>query len=184
MGRLIDDLLNLAHISRNQLACVDTDLNLILTDVLADLRPECEGRNIEWHIGSLPSVECDPGLMKQAFANLLSNAVKYTRRRETAVIEVGHLEEEDNLVFFVRDNGAGFDERYADKLFGVFQRLHSSEEFEGTGVGLSIVQRIIKKHQGKIWAKSDVDKGATFFFTLSARESETTGAARSAATGW
>jgi signal transduction histidine kinase len=166
MGRLIDDLLKMAQIGRKELVRVTTDLNSLVKDVLGDLRPEFEGRQIDWHIGGLPSVECDPGLMRQVFANLLSNAVKYTRRREIAVIEVGHVAEESTPVIFVRDNGAGFDERYADKLFGVFQRLHRNEDFEGTGVGLSTAHRIIKKHGGEIWAKSEVDKGATFFFAL------------------
>jgi signal transduction histidine kinase len=169
MGRLIDDLLKMAQIGRKKLVCVVTDLNSLLKDALGDLQPEFEGRQIDWHIGGLPSVECDPGLMKQVFANLLSNAVKYTRRREIAVIEVGQVQEEGVSVIFVRDNGAGFDERYADKLFGAFQRLHRAEDFEGTGVGLSTVERIIKKHGGEIWAKSEVDKGATFFFALVAK---------------
>jgi len=167
MGRLIDDLLKMAQIGRKQLARVVTDLNSVLTDVLADLQPECEGRQIDWRIGDLPSVDCDPGLVKLVFANLISNAVKYTRRREIAVIEVGQIEEEGAI--FVRDNGAGFDQRHAGKLFGVFQRLHRSEDFEGTGVGLSTVQRIIKNHGGEIWAKGEVDKGATFFFALTAK---------------
>jgi light-regulated signal transduction histidine kinase (bacteriophytochrome) len=107
-------------------------------------------------------------LIKQVFANLLSNAVKYTRRREVAVIEVGQVAEEGTPVVFVRDNGAGFDDRYVGKLFGVFQRLHRAEDFEGTGVGLSTVQRIVKKHGGSVWAKGEVDKGATFFLTLTA----------------
>jgi signal transduction histidine kinase len=183
MGRLIDDLLKLAHIGRKELACVATDLNSVLKDVLADLRPECEGRLIDWQIGELSSVECDPGLVKQVFANLLSNAIKYTRRREIAVIEVGEVEEEGPSVIFVRDNGAGFDERYAAKLFGVFQRLHRAEEFEGTGVGLSTVQRIVKKHGGEVWAKGEVDKGATFFFLLTPQGRRHAGATRPAAWG-
>jgi signal transduction histidine kinase len=169
MGRLIEALLKMAQIDRRELVCVATDLNTLLKDVLTDLQPESEGRQIDWRIGDLSSVECDPGLMKQVFANLVSNAVKYTRRREIAVIEVGQAEEEGVPVIFVRDNGAGFDERYAAKLFAVFQRLHRAEDFEGTGVGLSTVQRIIRKHGGEIWAKGEVDKGATFFFALTAK---------------
>jgi len=171
MGRLIDDLLKMAQIGRKQLACVATDLNDLVKDVLADLQPECEDRKIDWHIGELSSIECDPGLVRQVFANLLSNAVKYTRKREIAVIEVGQVEENGVSVIFVRDNGAGFDERYAGKLFGVFQRLHRAEDFEGTGVGLSTVQRIVKKHGGAVWAKGEVDKGATFFLTFTAKAS-------------
>lgn len=169
MGQLIDDLLKMAQIGRKELARVVTDLNSLVQDVLGELQPELEGRQIDWRIGNLPSVECDPGLMKQVFTNLLSNAVKYTRRREIAVVEVGQLQQEGAAaVIFVRDNGAGFDEKYAGKLFGVFQRLHRAEDFEGTGVGLSTVQRIVKKHGGEIWAKGEVDRGATFFFALSA----------------
>jgi signal transduction histidine kinase len=168
MARLIEDLLKMGQIGRQELVCLVTDLNSLLKDALLELQPECEGRQIDWHIGDLPALECDPGLMKQVFTNLLSNAVKYTRRRDLAVIEVGHTTEGDAPIIFVRDNGAGFDERYADKLFGVFQRLHRSEEFEGTGVGLSTVRRIIHKHGGEIWAKSEVDKGATFSFALTA----------------
>jgi len=169
MGRLIDDLLKMAQIGRKELACVVTDLNDMVKEVLADLQPECEGRQIDWRVGDLSSVECDPGLVKQVFANLLSNAVKYTRKREIAVIEVGQVEEDGVPVIFVRDDGAGFDQRYVGKLFGVFQRLHRAEDFEGTGVGLSTVQRIVKKHGGAVWAKGEVDKGATFFLTFSAR---------------
>jgi signal transduction histidine kinase len=171
MSRLIDDLLNLAQIGRKELVRTNTELNSLLKNVLTDLQPEWEGRQIDWHIGDLSPVECDPGLVKQVFTNLLSNAIKYSRRREIAVIEVGQIEvgqiqERGVSVIFVRDNGAGFDERYADKLFGVFQRLHRAEDFEGTGVGLSTVRRIVRKHGGEIWAKSEVGKGATFFFAL------------------
>jgi len=111
-------------------------------------------------------VNCDPGLIKQVFANLLSNAVKYTRRRDLAVIEVGELTVERRSVIFVRDNGAGFEQKYVHKLFGAFQRLHRVDEFEGTGVGLATVQRILRKHGGRIWAEGEVDKGASFFFVL------------------
>lgn len=166
MAELVEGLLKLGRIGRRELACVATDLDSLLKEVLAEMEPDLEGRNIDWQIGDLPAVECDPGLIKQVFANLLSNAVKYTRGREVAVIEVGRLAEERRPVFFVRDNGAGFDQKYAGKLFGVFERLHSADEFEGTGVGLSTVQRIVRKHGGEIWAKAEVDKGATFFFAL------------------
>jgi signal transduction histidine kinase len=169
MGRLIDALLKMAHVSRKPLVCGVTDLNSLLKDVLADLQPELQDRRIDWHIGILSSAECDAGLLKQVFANLVSNAVKYSRRQEAAVIEIGEVQEQGAPVIFVRDNGAGFDEKYANKLFGVFQRLHRAEDFEGTGVGLSTVQRIIKKHGGEIWAKGEVGKGATFFFTLKRR---------------
>ncbi|MGB6776819.1 MAG: ATP-binding protein, partial [Terriglobales bacterium] len=169
MGRLIDDLLKMAQIGRKELVSEATDLNSMLKDVLTDIQTECEGRQIDWRIGELSSVECDAGLVKQVFANLISNAVKYTRKREIAVIEVGQIKNEGVSVIFVRDNGAGFDEQYAGKLFGVFQRLHRVEDFEGTGVGLSIVQRIVKKHGGDVWAKGKVDKGATFFFALTAK---------------
>ena len=110
------------------------------------MQPEFEGRRIDWQIADLPAIECDPGLVKQVFTNLLSNAVKYSRGRELAIIEVGTIEQAGVPVFFVRDNGAGFDQRYSSKLFGVFERLHRADEFEGTGVGLSTVQRIVKKH--------------------------------------
>ncbi len=183
MNRLIDDLLKMAQIGRKELVRVTTDLNSLVKDVHDDLQPEFEGRQIDWQIGNLPSVDCDPGLMKQVFANLLSNAVKYTRRREIAVIEVGHLAGDGAPIVFIRDNGAGFDERYAGKLFGVFQRLHRSEDFEGTGVGLSTVQRIIKKHGGEIWAKSEIDKGATFFFALTAIDRGLAVVAKGAANG-
>jgi len=121
----------------------------------------------------LSSAECDPVLMKQVFVNLLSNAVKYTRKRERAVIEVGETMQNGVPVIFARDNGVGFEMQYAGKLFGVFQRLHKAPDFEGTGVGLAIVQRIIRKHGGRIWAEAEINKGATFFFTLGSPENNT-----------
>jgi hypothetical protein len=166
MGRMIDDLLNLARLDRRSMVLQMTLLNSLVENVLHDLESETANRKIDWRVGSLPSVNCDPGLIQQVFANLLSNAVKYTGRRERAVIEIDQSTVEGQLVLFVRDNGAGFNSKYADKLFGAFQRLHTNEEFEGTGVGLATVQRIVRKHGGHVWAEADTDKGATFYFTL------------------
>jgi PAS domain S-box-containing protein len=166
MGRMVDDLLNLARLDRRHMELEVTPLNPVVDAVVKELQPQCADRHIEWHIGSLPSRKCDPGLIRQVFVNLLSNAVKYTRRRERTAIRVDQMMLDGQAVIFVRDNGAGFDLRYADKLFGVFQRLHREEEFEGTGVGLATVQRIIHKHGGRVWAEAAPDKGATFYFTL------------------
>ena len=170
MGLLVDDLLNLGRIGRQEVHLQVTGLNSVVNETLADLKSECEGRQLEWKIGSLPFVECDPALMKQVFQNLLSNAAKFTRPRTPAVIEVGQEEVNGTPTVFVRDNGVGFNMKYADKLFGVFQRLHRSEDFEGTGVGLATVQRIIQKHGGRIWVEAELDKGATFYFTLGTPE--------------
>jgi PAS domain S-box-containing protein len=170
MGLLVDDLLNLGRIGRHEMRLQVTGLTSVVSETLADLKSECEGRQVEWKIGPLPFVECDPGLIKQVFQNLLSNAVKFTRPRSPAVIEVGQKDQEGTPVVFVRDNGVGFNMKYADKLFGVFQRLHRPEDFEGTGVGLATVQRIIQKHGGRIWVESALDKGATFYFTLGISE--------------
>ena len=167
MNLMIGDLLNLARLDRHEAVSKMTPLNSLVEDVLKDLKSEIDGRKIDWHIGSLPTVNCDPGLLQQAFTNLLSNAVKYTRRREHAVIEVDQMTVDGEAVIYVRDNGAGFDSKYAGKLFGAFQRLHTAAEFEGTGVGLATVQRIIRKHGGRIWAEAECGKGATFYFTLS-----------------
>ena len=169
MSRLIDDLLKMAQIGRKELVRVTTDLNYLLKEVLADLQTECASRQIDWRIGSLPSVECDAGLMRQVFANLLSNAVKYTGRREIAVIEVGQVEEEGASVIFVRDNGAGFDERYADKLFGVFQRLHQAEEFEGTGVGFPLFNALSRSTVERSGRKVKWTKARLSFLRLRER---------------
>jgi light-regulated signal transduction histidine kinase (bacteriophytochrome) len=166
MEVLIQDLLKLSNAGRQQLNLQTIALNQVVENVLADLTPDTKGRQIEWRIGLLPSLECDRGLMKQVFANLLGNSVKYTRAREATIIEVGQKAIEGRTAIFIRDNGAGFDLKYADKLFAPFQRLHAPEQFEGTGVGLAIVQRIIRKHGGRIWAEAEIDKGATFYFTL------------------
>jgi signal transduction histidine kinase len=173
MGRLVDDLLSLSKIGRQELALQATPLDSLLRQAVEELAPECSGREVEWRIGELFRAECDPGLMKQVFVNLLSNAVKYTGRRERAVIEVGQMWQNDQRVVFVRDNGVGFEMQYMGKLFGVFQRLHKARDFEGTGVGLAIVQRIIRKHGGRIWAEAELDAGASFFFTLGSPGNET-----------
>jgi light-regulated signal transduction histidine kinase (bacteriophytochrome) len=166
MGRLVDDLLHLAQLGRQDAKPRSVSLNSLVGDVMVNVRAEITDRDIEWKVGPLPTVVCDPGLMKVVLTNLLSNAVKYTRPRAKAVIEIGQMVSKGVPIVFVRDNGVGFDMKYADKLFGVFQRLHRAEEFEGTVVGLATVQRIIRKHRGSIWAEASPDQGATFFFTL------------------
>jgi two-component system sensor histidine kinase/response regulator len=170
MGRLVDDLLNLAQLGRQDMHTRSTPLDAIVSDALSELRADWGDRIIQWAIGSLPTVECDAGLMKIVFTNLLSNAIKYTRPREVAIIEVASTGGNGQCTVFVRDNGVGFNMKYADKLFGVFQRLHRADQFEGSGVGLATVQRIIHKHGGEIWAEAEPDQGATFFFTLAQRD--------------
>ena len=166
MGQLIEDLLRLSRLGRQQLRKQLCELNLLVEEVIEELKSEAQGREVEWRIPELPPVECDPGLMKQVLVNLLSNALKFTKPRQLAIIEVGQTTRENGPVIFVRDNGVGFDMKNADKVFGVFQRLHSQREFEGTGVGLAIVQRIIHRHGGRVWAEAEVDKGATLYFSL------------------
>jgi light-regulated signal transduction histidine kinase (bacteriophytochrome) len=170
MTVLTDGLLNLAQTGQRPLRLQLTGLNSIVEEIVSMLKTETEGREVEWKISDLPAVECDPVLVGQIFQNLLSNAIKYSRGRPRAVIEIGHTQENGRHVIFVRDNGAGFNMQYADKLFGVFQRLHSEEEFEGTGVGLATVNRIVQKHGGRIWAEAEPDRGATFYFTLGGSE--------------
>jgi len=132
---------------------------------------DTKDREVQWKVGELPYVLADAGLLKQVFENLLSNALKYTRPRSPAVIEVGQTSNSEQAAIFVRDNGVGFSMKYVDKLFGVFQRLHRQEDFEGTGVGLATAQRIVQKHGGRIWAESEVGKGATFYLTLNMADS-------------
>jgi PAS domain S-box-containing protein len=169
MGSMVDELLNLSRVARKELNLQVTGLSSLVEEVLKGLKLEVKDRDIEWKIAGLPFVECDPILVKQVFVNLLSNAVKFTRTRTHAIIEVDQVTVDGQSVTFVRDNGVGFSMKYSEKLFGVFQRLHRQEDFEGTGVGLATVQRIVHKHGGRIWAEAELNKGATFYFTLGAQ---------------
>jgi signal transduction histidine kinase len=167
MGQLIDDLLDFSRMGRTELRATRVALDEIVRESMDRLEMAMKGRNIKWTIAPLPVVTGDPSMLRQVMANLLSNAVKYSRQRDPAEIEIGSAGMEDGrAIIFVRDNGAGFDMNYADKLFGVFQRLHGADEFEGTGIGLATVRRIISRHAGRVWAEGETDRGATFYFTL------------------
>ena len=166
MGALIDDLLAFSRLSRQSMNWQTVNTQQLVQEALADLSAQREGRRFDLRVTALPSCEGDPALLKQVWLNLLSNAIKYTGGRDPAIVEIGCTGENGARVYFVRDNGAGFDMQYAKKLFGVFQRLHRTEEFEGTGVGLAIIQRIIHRHGGRVWAEAAEGRGATFFFTL------------------
>ncbi|HDD62267.1 MAG: hypothetical protein DRI65_09865 [Chloroflexota bacterium] len=166
MDKLIDDLLAFSRLSKQEPAKQTISPNEIVNDVLEDLEVAMAGHQIELKISNLPDFQADPSLIKQVYLNLIDNAIKFSRGRDPARIEIGHLELEGEQIYFVKDNGVGFDMQYEDKLFGVFQRLHKTEDFEGTGVGLAIVLRIIRRHGGRIWAESEVDQGATFYFSL------------------
>ncbi len=166
MGQLIDDLLTFARLSRQPLHRQMVSPIDLVNQALDDLRPEREGRAVDICVGDLPPCRADPGLLQQVYVNLLSNALKFTRRTDQPNIEVGSRDENGERVFFVKDNGVGFDMQYAHKLFGVFQRLHRAEDYEGTGVGLAIVQRVIHRHGGRVWAEGEPDRGATFSFVL------------------
>ena len=166
MQELIDNLLSFSRLTRQPLSRRQVDTAALVREVLDELRMQQEGRVLEIHVEDLPPCRGDVALLRQVWVNLLSNALKYTRGRTPAIVEVGCTRQGDETVFFVRDNGAGFDMQYAGKLFGVFQRLHRAEEFEGTGVGLATAQRIVHRHGGRIWADAEVNRGATFYFTL------------------
>jgi PAS domain S-box-containing protein len=170
MGDLIDDLLAFSRIGRAETRWTHVEMNQLVADVVAELRRETAGRDIVWDVGSVPACDGDRSMLRLVLLNLLSNAVKFTRGRSRAVIEIGCLSDSDGqVVVFVRDNGAGFDMRYVHKLFGVFQRLHRSDAFEGTGIGLATVQRIIHRHGGTVRGEGVVDQGATFTFSLPKR---------------
>lgn len=166
MGALIDDLLQFSRTGRTEMRRESVDMNKALQEALTLVKESCSGRTIEWVIGELPSVRGDYNLLRQVWANLLGNAVKYSRQREAARIEIKAREGNGEVIFVVSDNGVGFDMQYAGKLFGVFQRLHSQGEFEGTGIGLAIVHRIITRHGGRVWAEAEPTRGAAFYFSL------------------
>ncbi len=170
MGRLVDDLLAFSRLNRVGLSKGIVPPGPIVEQCVEALAHERDGRRVEIVIGELPDCEAEPSLLKQVWMNLLSNALKFTRKRELARIEVGCREEKGERTYFVRDNGVGFDMRYAGKLFGVFQRLHRAEDYEGTGVGLAIVERVVRRHGGRVWAEAAPDRGATFHFTLNERK--------------
>jgi PAS domain S-box-containing protein len=179
MGVLIDDLLRFSRTGRVDICETKIGLADLVKQAQVELAADLRGRKVVWTVAPLPEVTGDAALLRQAILNLLTNALKYTRARAEAAIEIGCREEGGEWVFFVRDNGVGFDMRYAHKLFGVFQRLHSSDEFEGTGIGLAIVRRVIARHGGRTWAEGAVDQGATFYFSLpraAAAENKDTGA--------
>jgi len=166
MSQLIDDLLRLCSLGLHTLIKEQINTELLVDEVLSEVRNEITDRDVHFSVSQLPDCVGDRALLKQVFVNLLSNAVKFTRQRERAVIEIRCKSGDGEKVYFVRDNGAGFDMQTAGSLFGDFRRLHSQTEFEGTGVGLSIVRRIIERHGGRVWAEAEVDKGAAFFFVL------------------
>ena len=178
-GKMVDDLLSFSRVGRASLREEEVDLNLVVAGCRKDLAPDVAGRDIQWVIGRLPVVRADPGMTKMAIANLIGNAVKYTSKRATATIEIGQVTvapptgdglpvTTNTVTCMVRDNGVGFDMAYAKKLFGVFQRLHRAEDFEGTGIGLANVRRIIQRMRGAVWGEGELDKGATFYFALPA----------------
>ncbi len=170
MGNLIDDLLTFSRIGKSGMQKTDVALDAMVHEIVGDFEAETAGRNIAWKINSLPVVRADRPLLRLALVNLISNAVKFTAARDEAAIEVGAIPNGDQeRVIFIRDNGAGYDPRYAHKLFGVFQRLHSEAEFEGTGIGLANVRRIVERHGGRVWAEGAVDAGATFYFSIPQR---------------
>ena len=166
MGQLIDDLLALSRIGRSEMHITPVDLNQLVQETLGEFDEEVRNRTIAWNIGTLPTVRADRSLLRLALVNVIANAIKFTGKRAEAAIEVKWLAEPAETVISIRDNGAGFDPRYAAKLFGVFQRLHGQTEFEGTGIGLANVQRIMRRHGGRVWATGAVDAGATFFLAF------------------
>lgn len=166
MGRLIDDILLLSRAGRQEMQMQELDMTNLANNIYKDFNQDIKGRNIDFSADNLPNAMADRALLTQVFTNLIGNSIKFTENNDIATIKVGSSSDENDNIYYVKDNGAGFDMKYYDKLFGLFQRLHSQDEFEGTGVGLSIVQRIISRHGGRVWGEGAVDEGATIFFSL------------------
>jgi light-regulated signal transduction histidine kinase (bacteriophytochrome) len=166
MGRMIDDLLTFSRMERQALSKADIDLEKLIHEIIDDFKFETNDRTIKWHIGDLPVVWADRTLISSVLTNLISNAIKFTKTRSIAEIEIGGDNQQGESIIFVRDNGVGFNMTYIDKLFGAFQRLHNTREFEGSGIGLANVYRIIKRHGGRTWAEGKLDESATFYFSL------------------
>jgi light-regulated signal transduction histidine kinase (bacteriophytochrome) len=178
MAQLIDDLLNLARVSRGTLECQSVDLSQLARQVVGELQQHEPGRSVEISVWDGMRAEADPHLLRIALENLIGNAWKFTSKSEKPRIEIGALRDHGSATFFVRDNGAGFDIAFGDKLFGAFQRLHAAKDYPGTGIGLATVQRIVHRHGGRVWAEGDVGKGAVFFFTLAIEREHAPDAAR------
>ena len=175
MGTLIDDLLSFSRMGRAEMTRMPVDIGALVEDVIREMEPDIQGRTIDWRIGPLPVVSGDRALLRTVLVNLVSNALKFTRSRQPAEIEIGCLRErEGEITVYVRDNGVGFDMQYVGKLFGVFQRLHSTSDFDGTGIGLANVRRVISRHGGRAWAEGRVKGGATFYFSLPHRDPKAT----------
>jgi len=166
LGELIDALLAFSRMGRSEMRHQSVSLAALVGEARREMRRDVEGRNIDWKIGKMAEVQGDPVMIRQVIVNLISNALKYTRKCNRAKIEIGTTDSDEGVVFFIRDNGVGFDMQYADKLFGVFQRLHPANKFEGVGIGLANVRRIVSRHGGRTWAEGKVDGGATFYFSL------------------
>ena len=166
MGRLIDDLLDFSRLGRQKMGATEVDMAALARGEFESLTRDVPGRKPRLDFRPLPLAHGDPAMLRQVFANLIGNAIKFSRLEPEPVVEVGSRPGDRETVYYVKDNGVGFDERYIHKLFGVFQRLHSEEEFEGTGVGLALVQRVIQRHGGRVWAEGKLRQGATFYFTL------------------
>ncbi len=166
MGQLIDDLLTFSRLGRKHMSLTHVGMDILMRDAWKEVQASDSERNIKFTVNSIPPGYADRALIKQVLINLLSNAAKFTKYKDTAEIVVGGNADKNEIVYYVKDNGVGFDMAYYDKLFGVFQRLHSTDQFEGTGVGLATVQRIIHRHGGRVWAEGKVNEGATFYFSL------------------
>jgi light-regulated signal transduction histidine kinase (bacteriophytochrome) len=169
MGELIDNLLSFSRMGRVDLIYRKVNSNILIDEVILSFEPDTKGRNIEWNIEKLPEVKADKDILKLVYENLISNALKFTRSKTAAKIKIGSMPDAKNaktIIIYVKDNGVGFDMQYQDKLFRVFQRLHSQKDYEGTGIGLANVQRIIQRHGGAVWAEGIPNEGAAFYFTL------------------